>query len=234
MAVFNRREMTMKILQQLDELSNDEIEIGVTICDDGSTDGTSALVRKLHPNVTIIETSGDNYWAKSMAIADIESFNLDYDYLVWLNDDTFLNADCFESVISDYRTLLRNDCILVGALCDPQSGQRSYSGCVHFKIGRQDYLEFINPLGLPVKIGMFSGNFVVIPKSVRALVGSINSKFTHGWADMHYGFQAKKLGELTSPELVFLVSTSRGILSSQDAEFFGLGGEMVCKIQKRV
>lgn len=46
--------------------------------------------------------------------------------------------------------------------------------------------------------------------------------------------QAKKLGELSSPELVFLVSTSRGILSSQDAEFFGLGGEIVCKIQKRV
>ena len=45
--------------------------------------------------------------------------------------------------------------------------------------------------------------------------------------------QAKKLGELSSPELVFLVSTSRGILSSQDAEFFGLGGEILCKIQKR-
>lgn len=193
MAVYNRLDMTIETVKKLQEMSDDLIEIDITVCDDGSTDGTSDKLKSLFPNVKVIQTSGDQFWAKSMAIADKESFQFEYDYLVWLNDDTTLNSDSFQCIISDYKTLSRNDCILVGALHDPITKLRSYSGCVHYEIGHDNHLEFISPMGIPVKIGMFSGNFVVIPKSVRAIVGPISSKFSHGWADMYYGFQAKKL-----------------------------------------
>jgi hypothetical protein len=53
---------------------------------------------------------------------------------------------------------------------------------------------FVGPYGIPVQVGMFSGNFVVIPRSVRALVGPVDKKFSHGWADMEYGYRAASKG----------------------------------------
>jgi len=197
MASYNRRSLTLSVLSQLRKLETSTIRINVTVCDDGSTDGTGDAIRLAFPEVQVIETPGELFWAKSMNIADVATAQENYDFLVWLNDDTSLMDDAFERVLLEYEKLQVANCILVGALRDPITKMRTYSGCTHDEVDGKIHLDFISPKGFPVALGMFSGNFVVIPKEVRRLVGPISSKFRHGWADMEYGYRAKHKGVKT-------------------------------------
>ena len=190
MATYNRRETTIKCIQEIEEMKNSEIEIEIAICDDFSTDGTFETIREMYPSVHIFQSQGNLFWAKSMNMADIFASEFNYDYLVWLNDDTHLYNSAFEQILSDYRNIANNESILVGALKDPITGKRTYSGCLYSKIDNRIELEFVSPFGMPVQIGMFSGNFVCIPRKSREALGPISKKFSHGWADMEYGFRA--------------------------------------------
>lgn len=194
MAVFNRKELTLSTIKKLYELENQSIKIDITVCDDLSTDGTALAIKDLYPLVQIVKTKGDYFWAKSMHLADVAAFENDYDFLVWMNDDTMLFPNAFEMVLRDYTTLQNEKSLLIGALMDPLTGLFTYTGCLDYRFKNKIELTFVGPFGIPVKIGMFSGNFVVIPRSVRALVGPIDKKFSHGWADMEYGYRAASKG----------------------------------------
>ncbi len=194
MAVYNRRELTLAAIKQLYELEDELIKIDITVCDDLSTDGTALAISSLYPRVQIVQTKGNFYWAKSMHTADMAAFQNDYDYLVWINDDTLLIPNAFKMILRDYKTLQNQQSILVGALMDPITESFTYSGCLDTRIKKKIELQFVGPYGIPVQVGMFSGNFVVIPRLVRTVVGPIDKRFSHGWADMEYGYRAASKG----------------------------------------
>ena len=193
-AVYNRREVTVRIINQLKSMVSDSIAIDITVCDDMSRDLTPEIIQRDFPGVHLVQTGGNFFWAKSMHLADTSSFKFNYDYLVWLNDDTDLDRNAFANVLQDYKTLLDPQAILIGALRDPESKIVTYTGCLHSVVNRKVHLEFIPPLGIPTRVGMFSGNFVVVPRGLREVMGPISKKYSHGWADMEYGYRAKKFG----------------------------------------
>lgn len=194
MATFNRKEVTLAAIKQLHELEEELLKIDITVCDDLSTDGTALAISSLYPRVQVVQTKGNFFWAKSMHTADIAAFQNDYDYLVWMNDDTLLMPNAFKMILSDYKTLQNQECILVGALNDPNTGSFTYSGCLDTRVKSKIELQFVGPYGIPVQVGMFSGNFVVIPRLVRTVVGPVDHRFSHGWADMEYGYRAASKG----------------------------------------
>lgn len=194
MAVYNRKDLTVSAIRQLQDLETESIKIDITVCDDLSTDGTATAIKMEFPEVEIVQSRGNYFWAKSMHLADITSFESDYDYLVWMNDDTTLISNPFKMILSDYITIQNQDCILVGSLKDPQTQAFTYTGCLDNRVKNKVELSFVGPFGIPVQVGMFSGNFVVIPRSVRASIGPIDRKFSHGWADMEYGYRASRFG----------------------------------------
>lgn len=192
MATFNRKDLTIRCILQLQKMRNINTEIQIVVCDDRSSDGTFETIQSRFPDVHVIQSGGEEFWAKTMHLADIEAQKYEYDYLVWLNDDTDVYVSAFESILADYLLLDGEPAILVGALADPITKARTYSGCFFTEIENKIELEFISPFGLPVKIGMFSGNFVCVPRVVRDAIGPISHNFSHGWADMEYGFRARK------------------------------------------
>src|SRR5262245_41763769 len=87
----NRKPKTLGSLaalygQQLEE----GVQLDVFLVDDGSSDGTSEAVAVRFPAVHITRGSGDLYWVGGMRAAYEAASRADYDYHLWLNDDTIL------------------------------------------------------------------------------------------------------------------------------------------------
>lgn len=81
--------------------------------------------------------------------------------------------------------------------------------------------RMIRPQTLLISLKYSSGGPLPVPviRSIRQISRQGRRVYT----------QARSLED--SSDRLFLMSTSRGILSSQDAQFFGLGGEILCEIR---
>ena len=168
-ASHNRRDTTLgclsRLLPQLDE------DDGVYLVDDGSCDGTAAAIARLNDQrVNIINGDGRLYWAKGMrkaweaAVAERN----DWDGYLWLNDDTELNGDALQKLL----TASDGEKIIIGDLANIK-GEVVY--------GLRDG-------------GLFTGNCVLVPRKVYERLGMICGDYSHAWADSDYAMQAKSAG----------------------------------------
>ena len=93
MACYNRKDLTIKCLEHLHAQSvllEKQASINGFLMDDGSTDGTTEAVRERFPSVEVLQGDGSLFWNGGMHAAFAEALKGDYDYYLWLNDDTFL------------------------------------------------------------------------------------------------------------------------------------------------
>lgn len=197
MASFNRRDVTVTAIRLLFESAqNANAGISVVLFDDGSTDGTAAEVNRQFPSVTVINGTGDSFWAKGMAAAEqhvLRTARRDGNpYIIWLNDDVQLDLDALDRLIPLLKHLPED--ILVGAVRDPESGEVTYSGMQ--KSGRHPLrFDRVQPSALaPIEVLTFNGNLVVVPISLADKLGGIDGKFSHALADIDYGLRARAIG----------------------------------------
>jgi len=187
---FNRVDITLLCL---DNLFKSKIplnfDIEVYLVDDNSPDKTGEIVSREYKQVNIIKGSGELYWNGGMRLAWDTAFKKnDYDFYLWLNDDTLINKDAIINLIDDYYNLVNKniEAIISGSLCDPKTKQITYVGRYKNKI--------LYPNGVPQRCDMIPGNFVLIPKIVYKKIGNLSSKFTHGFGDTDYGLRVIKGG----------------------------------------
>ena len=94
LTVFNRKDKTLECLKRLySQLPINGYQVDVYLTDDGCTDGTSEAVASQFPEVHIIQGSGNLYWNRGMYAAWREAAKNDYDYYLWLNDDTYVYSN---------------------------------------------------------------------------------------------------------------------------------------------
>lgn len=157
--------------------------------DDGSIDGTSKAIQEHFPNVNIIPGDGNLYWNRGMHLAwNIASKSANYEYFLWLNDDTMIHSYCITTLLES-SNLQNNRIIVVGttnSLIDTY-GTVTYGG-------RDLNNRLIIPNGNIQECQRFNGNIVLIPKYVFNIVGYNDEYFHHGLGDFDYGLRALKLG----------------------------------------
>ena len=192
MACHNRVEVTKRCLQSLDKAQSvtQNIEISLFAVDDGSTDGTSEELLNWRFTKTLIDGTGNWYWARSMSKAESKVPD-DYDGYLWLNDDVELFENSLKIL---YQAILEDDNrILIGQLVSPLDGTITYGGIR--QVGwKRNFLQVIDtPVSLDL-VKTFNGNFVYIPMSISKKLGKIDGKFQHGYADYDYGLRASKIG----------------------------------------
>lgn len=189
MTVHNRKQITLACLKNLyeQELPHDYI-VDVYMTDDGCTDGTSEAVTDMFPRVNIVYGNGCLYWNRGMIAAWRAAVeNCDYDYYLWLNDDTVLEDDSVRMLLC-CADETGDKAIIVGSTCDTAGiGVITYSG--YGKDGKR-----ITPNGRLQQCEYFNGNIVLIPRCVFGLVGMNDSRFSHSIGDFDYGLRAKKKG----------------------------------------
>lgn len=183
----NRKAKTISCLSALFRCKlPEEYKQDVFLVDDGSTDGTSDSVRANYPGVNIIHGNGNLYWNRGMHLAwKTAACTNEYDYYLWLNDDTLLFEVALLNLLSASETN-NNQSVIVAATCSQSDNSLTYSGM-------SDDGKIVEPAAIIKEINTFNGNCVLIPKYVFKKVGFIDPLFHHAIGDLDYGLRAKKL-----------------------------------------
>lgn len=185
----NRKDKTLACLTTLYECvvpENHSFE--VFLVDDGSIDGTAERIKSDFPDVTIIEGNGNLYWNRGMYKAwEAAAKTKDYDFYIWLNDDTMLYSSAFELVLNSSKQL-NHQAIICGATCEKNTGKVTYSGWLKSENNP------ITPNGEIQECEIVNGNFLLVPQSVFSKIGNLDWKFRHAIGDFDYGLRAQKAG----------------------------------------
>lgn len=190
----NRKEETIRCLKFVcnQQLSN-SFKLDVFLVDDGSTDGTSEKVSQLYPNVNILLGNGELYWNGGMRLAFYEAMRKDYDYYLWLNDDTHLFSNAVRQLLECSKANPKK--IIVGSIQDPELKRLTYGGVK--QVSKALPLKFVQVepnSEKSQKCDTFNGNCVLIPRHVVKNIGNLSVSYTHGMGDFDYGLRAKKKG----------------------------------------
>ncbi|MBQ2852689.1 MAG: glycosyltransferase family 2 protein [Alphaproteobacteria bacterium] len=188
LTVHNRKDKTLRCLKNISEQEYDrsKYSVEVFLTDDGCTDGTIEEVQLNYPYVNIIKGDGTLYWNRGMVAAWTEAAKSNYDYYLWLNDDTFI-YDRTLSRLLESSLVHDNKSIIVGTTSAvDKHDDITYGGWKDGKV--------ILDITVEHKCNTFNGNIVLVPKYVYELLGTNDPYFHHGLGDIDYGLRANENG----------------------------------------
>ena len=158
----------------------------VYITDDGSTDGTSEMLRKNFSQVHIIAGNGNLFWSRGMYTAWKEAVKGNYNYYLWLNDDIELYSDFFIELL-ECNQIECGNCIVTGLIENFEKTEILYGGSDERK-------NLIQAAFMPQKVMYMNGNVVLIPQNVVNTIGIIDPRLHHDLGDVDYGLTAIEHG----------------------------------------
>ena len=199
MTCFNRRDTTLRALRALAlQKGLALIHIDVFLVDDGSTDGTASAVAQEFPTVQVLHGDGSLFWNRGMHLAFATALSANYDFYLWLNDDSILYPDALHTLLntSEQLSLLGcHDAIVGSAMQDAVTQMHSYGGIrKHQTWWGRVWQTKVQPDDQPIQCDACNGNCVLIPRSVTHKVGNLDPVFRHRWGDHDYCFRAIKAG----------------------------------------
>lgn len=185
MTVYNRKDATLRSLDNLNNQDMPEsIFVDVWLTDDGCTDGTREAVVSKYPDTHIVDGNGHLFWNRGMWRAwESASKFKDYDFYLWLNDDTYLYEFAIKELIRESE-LHSNRNIIIGSTKYQNKDEVSYGGYVRGKI--------VTPNGSSQPVDFFNGNIVLVPSFVFKNIGNLDPYFNHGHGDTDYGLRARE------------------------------------------
>lgn len=188
--VYNRKETTLRCLRDLKRQEMpDEYTIEVYMTNDGCTDGTREAVAEQFPEVNIIDGDGNLYWNKGMIAAWEEAIrHRDYDFYLWLNDDTILLEGAIARLLKCSESL-DDKALLVGTTTDESDESIITYG------GRNNHRKILQPYeDSPRPCRLINGNVVLVPKYVYEIIGMNDSFYSHSRGDFDYSMRATESG----------------------------------------
>jgi GT2 family glycosyltransferase len=108
--VHNRRELTKRFLQSFAAVTYPNAT--VVIVDDGSSDGTSELVAREHPDVILLQGDGSLWWAGATNMGVVYASERRFDYVLTINDDCTVKPDFLSRLVE---TAEANENSIVGS-----------------------------------------------------------------------------------------------------------------------
>ena len=197
MASHNRRNLTISSLDQALGQRPRGVALRAFVLDDASSDGTAVEIAARFPDVHVLQGSGDLYWAGGMRKAMASAMQHDFDYYLWLNDDTALDDGAIQRLIDTYDQLSRRGAersIVVGSTRDPSTNVVTYGGVVPRFRWHPFIDDVVQPADIPLPASTMYGNCVLLPRSVVQATGNLDPVLVHRMADCDYGLRARKAG----------------------------------------
>lgn len=183
----NRKEKTLQCLQKLftQQGLNIDFKTDVFLVDDGSADGTGEAISTQFPLVNIIQGNGNLFWNRGMYLAwKTAAETKDFDYYLWLNDDTFLFEEALLNLLNGAQ-LSHNKAAICGSTISLATQTISYGG-------NSETGTLLVPNGALQETFSFNGNVVLIPKIVYEKVGILDKIFPHAIGDYEYALRIRK------------------------------------------
>lgn len=193
---YNRKAKTLACLEAFFQNALPEgYSLEMFLVDDGSTDGTEQAIRELYPQVNVIEGDGNLYWNGGMRVAFAAAMARDFDYYLWLNDDTILRPDALSRLLQcEIAQGQRKAVIVVGSTVDAETGVLTYGGDVRTSKFMSIKFQRVTPSDASQRCDTMTGNIVLIPSKVAQVVGNLDPAFEHAMGDTDYALRARQLG----------------------------------------
>lgn len=195
---YNRKLLTLACLKALfNQKLKSEVTIDVYLVDDGSTDDTAEAVTQSYPQVKILKGDGSLFWNGGTRLAFAEAIKHDYDYYLWLNNDTLLNPNALSNLLETFQDLRDQGeprAIVAGSTCDPNTKALTYGGVIRRSRWRPLKFDLLEPGEVAKRCDTINGNCVLIPREVVQVVGNLEPAFTHYAGDWDYGLRAQRQG----------------------------------------
>jgi hypothetical protein len=137
-------------------------------------------------------TPSDTFWARGMRNAWVKSQDLGivFDWVLWLNDDTFLDADAINKLMfsldGDNGSIIRIGATRthLGTVSYGGLNQKSFFAPLHFqKLSESNSYQ---------PCDTFNGNIVLVGHKFFSKMGGFPKGYTHLRADLEFGLQAKR------------------------------------------
>ena len=194
MTVHNRRETTLRCLESLADsvYDKDRIDMDYYITDDACTDGTAEAISAAFPDAHIIKGDGSLFWNRGMHLAWEEAAKSDYDFFLWVNDDTYVFNDSLSRLLSCSASH-SDEAVIVGSTTSSDgSGRITYGGWRNYKGNNNG--ELIAGVDKEQPCQTMNGNIVLIPRSVYLSIGKNDPYYHHSLGDLDYGLRATESG----------------------------------------
>jgi GT2 family glycosyltransferase len=194
----NRASATMGCLRRLHAgAEHAGVYVSAVLVDDGSTDGTAERVTQEFPWVQVLSTDGTLFWNRGMHRAMRAAMAQPHDFVLWLNDDTDLEADALQRLLDasgEAAAKSGRPVIVVGATADRTSGKLTYGGIVAPHRWRPFKYEKIHSERDALQCHTMNGNVVLLPAEIVRDVGNLDPAFEHAMGDIDYGLRARARG----------------------------------------
>lgn len=197
LSCFNRRQKTLEAIGcVLAQSAAAHTMLDFFVTDDNSSDGTAEALLHLHPDIRLLKGNGKLFWNGGMRLAWSEAFKGDYDFYLWLNDDTFLFPHTLQRLLDTHAHCMAHHGqagIVVGSTCDDH-GRTSYGGERQTSRLRPLRLTTIDASVAIQSCDTFNGNCVLVSKHAADVLGNLDGRFVHAIGDTDYGLRAKRAG----------------------------------------
>ena len=198
MTCYNRKDTTIACLDKLMSQEDiDRVSFQVYLVDDGCTDSTGEAVRNRFPKIVVLQGDGELFWCGGMRLSFSEALKQDFDYYLWLNDDSMLFPHAVRTMLDASRSVNRKigrDVIVVGSMHDARTGMLTYSGRKRYSRWRPMSFLPVEPSDRPEPCDVVNGNCVLIPRNIAKVTGNLGADFIHGAGDYDYSLRAKAGG----------------------------------------
>ena len=205
--VHNRRELTRRCLACL--AAQTYLHHREVVIDDGSTDGTSEMIRQEFPDALLLPGDGNLWWteATNVGIRKVQQLlgttATANDFLLTLNDDTEVKPDYLQTLLDT--EMAHFPCIVGSPSVDiAQPDKLEFAGTRmnlflaggHQLAADYDYsYATLVAKTTEVKTDSLPGRGTLIPMEVFAKVGLYDSvRFAHYMADVEFSVRANKAG----------------------------------------
>ena len=208
---YNRIEKTKECLKHcFNSLALvDNFDYDIFLLDDDSPDKTGEIIKNTYPSINVIYGNGKLFWSGgTRRLWELASKRKDYDYYVWLNDDSILFKNAFSVICNDLKK--KSSSIIVGTFVNSNQNLHNLTYG-----GRDKYLSLLTPSGEPQECSFINGNFVFVPREIFKKVGFLSKMFTHNYGDTDYGLRTIK-----KKFKIFIASEVIGICDKNELEIW--------------